>query len=628
MSHEGQAVVQVTTGFPHLPARRGAQPDRQVSAGALKSADALIHHTAESPIGIRQKGCQRDDGPRLAAKGASETALPGSRWIVWGLRQLSGLDTPGEARRGAALAGLIALQAAGHVAGAYAAGNIARELANVKSILVASSSVAIVLLPHCFVALAGAFVKGVGCIGTAYYCSEITGRVAASVRSAASAHLMANGARSSETAMLATLSVRIRELEEGLAHGVIGRVRAIAQLVPLAVALILVSPLMAVSGAILIVPFGALLGRLRSRWRQASTDAQLRQEAAHEEVDELLRNLDLWRTYDSQSRMIGAIAQTGRHSARANALVAASRAALSSGNELLGTALVVAALLLVASAPLAISAGTALAFVTIVFMAYRPLRDLGDSSSWLIRGEIASWAVAEVVGGAASQAAAPDQAWTPASLRVSPPQHVEIRTTALYSGGHSLHVTLAPGTLTCLRGRTGCGKTTLLRELLGLQRGAATVRYGETEIPVTAGPSSRPFAWVPQDAPLITGTVLDNVMVVGANERRARECLAVVGALDLLERVGSDVVGPGGRPLSGGERRLVAVARALAVEAPILLIDEPTEGLDEAAAKRVLLALSALKKKRTLLVISHRDELTAIADYVLCCERAPGLAQN
>ena len=76
------------------------------------------------------------------------------------------------------------------------------------------------------------------------------------------------------------------------------------------------------------------------------------------------------------------------------------------------------------------------------------------------------------------------------------------------------------------------------------------------------------------------------------------------------------VVGDGGRPLSAGERRRIALPRAFARDAPLLVLDEPTADLDPDSEGIVAAALESLRGERTILLITHSPELAQLADRV------------
>jgi ABC-type transport system involved in cytochrome bd biosynthesis fused ATPase/permease subunit len=178
--------------------------------------------------------------------------------------------------------------------------------------------------------------------------------------------------------------------------------------------------------------------------------------------------------------------------------------------------------------------------------------------------------------------------------------------------------TVPAGSVLAIVGATGSGKTTLLRTLLGLEAARGGIlRYGGVRLDARAsGPTSRPFAWVPQDAPLLADTLDANIALAPGSTDPAL-ALETIGATTLAERAGASVLGPAGRPLSGGERQWVSLARAVATRLPVLLLDEPTSGLDSAAQARVLQAIERLKGRRTVVLVTHREEPLSVADAVL-----------
>ncbi len=156
--------------------------------------------------------------------------------------------------------------------------------------------------------------------------------------------------------------------------------------------------------------------------------------------------------------------------------------------------------------------------------------------------------------------------------------------------------------------------------MLGLERDVTgSVRYGERNLGAAGvGPGDRPFAWVPQEPAIVCGTLAANV-ALGTPEGAAdgaREALTLIGARSLLGREDAPLTG-GGPELSGGERQWVAIARALSTGLPVLLLDEPTAGLDAVSQERVLDALAALRGKRTVILVTHRPEPLALADRVV-----------
>lgn len=136
----------------------------------------------------------------------------------------------------------------------------------------------------------------------------------------------------------------------------------------------------------------------------------------------------------------------------------------------------------------------------------------------------------------------------------------------------------------------------------------------------------RGIAFVPQDPWLIDATIAENIAfgVLEATrsdvERAAHDALVSEFADQLPDGLRTQI-GEGGVTLSGGQRRRIALARALVSEAPLVLLDEPTASLDRAAASSVLAAIRRSIRGRTALLVTHDPELAGLADRVVSIHR-------
>jgi ABC-type multidrug transport system fused ATPase/permease subunit len=417
-------------------------------------------------------------------------------------------------------------------------------------------------------------------------------------------------------AQLAALTLHVRTFEDAVRLGVFARLRALAQVVGLFIAMLMVSPTLTVLGAVVLAPFSLLVSNLRRRSRKALERSAQGTDALVMASQEAVLFADLWRVFGAERRVLSSARQLSEVLGRAEARLSLL-ASLSSGvNEVLG-GLALLLLLFCTRAGL-LSGEQVLPFMVLFFLAYRPLRDLAEARGCVDRAahalvHVSPWtdgAVTTAVATVVAKAETPEPAplcWEPATLLVQ----------GLSIPSHGLRfppLRLEPGDVTAVVGPSGCGKTSLLRALLGLEPGAeGRVTYGEVDLTrAGVGPSARPFAWVPQESGMLAGTVADNITLGhDVDPERLAACLALLGA-----RIAPDATATG-RAFSGGERQWTALARALLSDAPVLLLDEPTSALDPAASEAVVKVLKGLRGTRTVLVVTHRAEVAQAADRIV-----------
>lgn len=188
----------------------------------------------------------------------------------------------------------------------------------------------------------------------------------------------------------------------------------------------------------------------------------------------------------------------------------------------------------------------------------------------------------------------------------------------------NLNLTIQKGKKVAILGKTGSGKSTLLQLLVHnydanqgqlFLAGKPIADYAEDTL-------RSQFCFLTQRVHVFSDTLRQNLQFASAvniSDEKMIEVLNQVGLGKLLEQEqGLNIwLGDGGRPLSGGEQRRLGLARILLNDAPILLLDEPTEGLDRETERQILRLILAHAENKTLIMVTHR--LTAIEQFDELC---------
>jgi ATP-binding cassette subfamily C protein CydD len=181
---------------------------------------------------------------------------------------------------------------------------------------------------------------------------------------------------------------------------------------------------------------------------------------------------------------------------------------------------------------------------------------------------------------------------------------------------------LRPGQTLALLGPSGSGKTSVLRLLLGMAPLAAgRVLVDDEDLDAHHGVAAR-AAWVGQTTLIVPGSLRDNMLLAapGAGPHAIAEAIADAGlGAVVMRRVGGleAHIDERGGYLSGGERRRLALARALMKPSSIWLLDEPTAHLDVAAESALIATIGRTRGGRTTLIATHSERVAALADVVI-----------
>jgi len=273
---------------------------------------------------------------------------------------------------------------------------------------------------------------------------------------------------------------------------------------------------------------------------------------------------------------------------------------------------------------------TALLVLVLTPEAYLPLRNAGAQFHASTEGVAAAAQVFEILETPADHAAAGHPAASAFDLRHDV---ICLHGVCLRYPGRDhqaltdVSVAIRPGEQIAITGSSGAGKSSLLALLLRVaDPTSGVIDVGGTSLAhIPPGDWRAQLAWVPQQPHLFSVSVADNIALgrPGASRDEIERAAALAGAGEFITRLpaGYDtILGERGLQLSSGQRQRIALARAFLVDAPLVLLDEPTAHLDPFSAQELQAAVGALMSHRTVLQVTHDPAVVAAADRVLSLE--------
>lgn len=363
------------------------------------------------------------------------------------------------------------------------------------------------------------------------------------------------------------------------------------------------------------------------RVKRATREQRRRSGSLSAVVEESLSNMSLVQAYNRQRSEAERLDRQsiGRFRARMAATrLRAGFTPIVDGIELLGLLLVVG----IGTYELALgrlTLGGLLAFAAYLSQLYGPVRRLGQLANTAYAAAASAERVIEVMD---EQPAVTDRPGAVTLGRARGRFELD-RVSFQYPGAaepalREVSLAVEPGQVVAVVGPSGAGKSTLLKLLLRFHDPSSGVvsldRHDLRDVTLESLRAN--IAVVLQETLVFDATVGDNIAfghpdATGADVARAAEAAGVSGlAAELPEGYGT-AAGQRGRQLSGGQRQRVAIARAMVRRAPVLVLDEPTTGLDAESTQEMLSAWRRLAAGRTTIIVSHNLAAVRDADTIV-----------
>jgi ATP-binding cassette subfamily B protein len=294
----------------------------------------------------------------------------------------------------------------------------------------------------------------------------------------------------------------------------------------------------------------------------------------------------------------------------------------------LGTCLVLAyGVKLVTSG--ALSIGLLIVFLMYLKKTYKPIKDLSKMTNTLSKAAVSYERILETLGTDSAIRDLPNAYEAPPFKGAIDFEHVTFGYRDDVQILKDVSFRIAPGQVAAIVGPSGMGKSTIASLIPRFfEPLSGTIRIDGHDIRDYTLKSLRDqISFVLQDSYLFSGTIWENICYGRPNADpeetiRAAEMANAHDFIMALPNGYGTTVGERGATLSGGQRRRIAIARAIVRNSPILILDEPTTGLDAVSERLVVDALDRLMKERTCIVIAHHLDTIRHADVIFVVKDA------
>jgi len=425
--------------------------------------------------------------------------------------------------------------------------------------------------------------------------------------------------------LAARLTTDVGRVQDALVDWFTTVVPEVLTLVGMAAVLLAIDPALALAALAVLPPLALVVFLRRRRLRAAQLDYRDREGGLAASVTESMRNISLIQAFGLEPATQDTFATRNRATALSGMGVVELNARYQPTADVIvaiGSALVLwVGVTQVISGR--ITLGMLVVVVSYVASLYAPVRALARLSATFGKAAASRTRLSEIV---ACDEVMPERPGAPALAGLE--HELTLRSVSFaYSPDrpvlHRVSLRVPAGATFCIVGPTGAGKSTLLSLMLRLydpDEGSIEVD-GRDLRAFDLRTIRRRMSLVPQEPAIFDGTLHENIALgsTTAGEPEVRRAARLAQLDEFASRLpaGYDTpVGEGGVLLSGGQRRRLAIARALVREAAVLLLDEPTSGLDVESEAQVMSAIRVASAGRTVVMVTHRLTLAAVADEV------------